>query len=762
MTGSMNKHMAAASGFCFGVKRAISLAEETLRQETLYALGPLVHNPQEMERLKKLGLTVVSDVDLVPDGAALLIRAHGASPAVYAAAEARQLRIFDATCPHVAQLLHKAAEFVQRGYQLLIVGDASHPEVQAALAWARGLATVVANPCEVAALDLSDRVAIVAQTTTKLDVWEAVLRELQGRIADLQVGNTICHATKERQQAAQELSKQVDIMVVVGGHNSANTRNLVQLCSEIGTPTHHVETAANLDPTWFYRGALVGITAGASTPDWIIKEVVTTVENMENKNNEVIEETTRLETEDQPEAEKQEVSNPADEATAVEEAAPEVSQPEAAECETPCQCAEQECGHVCSCEETEKAEDPTDMADVAGDMVDIKTGQVVEGTVVRVTDSEVYVDIRHKSDGIIQANELSNLPNVQPADVVKEGDTIRVVVLRLENREGNVVLSKRRADAEIGWKLAEAAFAEGKIVSGEVTEVVKGGLIVNLFDLRAFLPASLVDMRFVPDLSIYVGQEVDVKIIEMENNRRRLVVSRKAAIEELDAGRKEATWASLEEGQFIEGTVQRLTDFGAFVDIGGVDGLVHVSEISWGRVNHPSEALAEGDVVKVKVLGLDRERERISLSLKHAQPDPWTLVTEQFKVGDIVPGKVMRTVSFGAFVELTPGVEGLVHISQLSSERVERTEDIVNPGDEVNVHILSINPSERRVSLSLRDPSEPRAERSQGGGERFERRPRGGGRNQSYHEEGSVTLGDVFGNLFDQEEKEEKEDPEAE
>ncbi len=750
----MKNQIAAASGFCFGVKRAIALAEETLGQEPLYALGPLVHNPQEMERLNQLGLTVVADIEAVPDGAALLIRAHGASPAVYAAATSKQLRLFDATCPHVRQLLRKAADFVQSGYQLLIVGDASHPEVQAALAWARGLATVITGPEAIATLPLSERVAIVAQTTTKLDVWEAVLQELRSRTTDPEVGCTICHATKKRQQAAQELSKQVDIMVVVGGHNSANTRNLVQLCSEIGTPTHHVETAADLDPAWFPAGALVGITAGASTPDWIIKEVVTTVENMENKNNELMEETTEQKTEEvQPEAEKQ-----VEEATAAE-ATPET------ECqEAPCQCEEQAAEHTSEGEEAEEAEqveETTDMADVAGDMVDIRTGQIVEGTVVRVTDSEVYVDIRYKSDGIIQANELSNLPNVQPADVVKEGDVIRVVVLRLENREGNVVLSKRRADAEAGWKLAEAAFSENQIVRGEVTEVVKGGLIVNLFNLRAFLPASLVDMRFVPDLGIYVGQEVDVKIIEMENNRRRLVVSRKAAIEELEAERKEATWAALEEGQIIEGTVQRLTDFGAFVDIGGVDGLVHVSEISWGRVNHPSEVLAEGDKVKVKVLGLDRERERISLSLKHAQPDPWTLVTEQFKAGDIVTGKVMRTVSFGAFVEITPGVEGLIHISQLSNERVERTEDVVSPGDEVKVHILNINPGERRVSLSMRDPSAPRPERTQsgGGGERFERRPRGG-RSQSYHEEGSVTLGDVFGNLFEQEEEKDEKDPE--
>ncbi|HHW98035.1 MAG TPA: 4-hydroxy-3-methylbut-2-enyl diphosphate reductase, partial [Firmicutes bacterium] len=464
----MKTRIADASGFCFGVKRAISLAEDTLTEEPLYALGPLVHNPQEMRRLEPMGLAVVSDIELVPDGAVLLIRAHGAASEVYAAAEYKRLRVIDATCPHVKKLLSKAADFVQQGYQLLIVGDANHPEVQAAQAWARGSALVITGPEEIATLPLSDRVAIVAQTTTKLHVWEAVLQELRSRVPNLEIGYTICHATKERQQAAQELSKQVDIMVVVGGHNSANTRNLVQLCSEIGTPTHHVETAADLDPSWFKPGALVGITAGASTPDWIIKEVVTTVENMENKNNEVMEEST--------------LEKPAEEVTSAEVTAAE------AENVAPCQCEEQEC----ECESGEKTEEATNMADVAGDMINIRTGQIVEGTVVRVTESEVFVDIRYKSDGVIQANELSNLPNVQPSDVVKEGDVIKAVVLRLENREGNVVLSKRRADAEEGWKLAEEAFAEDKIVSGQVTEVVKGGLIVNLFNLRAFLPASLV------------------------------------------------------------------------------------------------------------------------------------------------------------------------------------------------------------------------------------------------------------------------------
>lgn len=718
--------VAEAAGFCYGVKRAIDLAESASGQ--VYALGPLVHNPQEMQRLADRGVQVVAEPEQVPPGSTVLVRAHGAPPVVYAQAKERGLVLMDATCPHVASLISKSVDFVQRGFQLLILGDAGHPEVQAALAWAGPTARVISGMEDLEGLQFVRPIALVAQTTTKTELFRQVALALAERGVAAEVGQTICHATAERQQAAVHLSRQVDIMVVVGGYNSANTRNLVQLCSETGTPTHHVESAADLLPSWFSSGATVGISAGASTPDWIIKEVVTTVENMENKN---VEMTTEVQEEATTEVK-------VEAATAEEETKANLDQAEATR---------------------EAAAEAIDQSvdGITGDMANIKTGQVVTGTVVRVTDSEVYVDIRYKSDGIIPMNELSNLPNVQPSDVVHEGDQIRVVVLRLENKEGNVVLSKRRADAEEGWKAAEAAFAEGAVVSGQVAEVVKGGLIVSLFDLRAFLPASLVDLRFVPDLSVYVGQDVSVKIIEMENSRKRLVVSRKAAIEEMSSSRREATWEALSEGQVLEGTVQRLTDFGAFIDIGGVDGLVHVSEISWGRVNHPSEALSEGQQVKVKVLGVDRERERISLSMKQAESDPWTLVGEQFTVGSAVKGRVMRTVSFGAFVEIVPGVEGLVHISQLSNERVEKTEDVVNPGDEVEVRILSLNPAERRISLSMRDPQQPRQERQQGdrperGGERRPRRNEG--RNQSYREEGAVTLGDMFGNLFGKDKKE--------
>lgn len=741
----MRTLVAKAAGFCYGVKRAIDLAEQSINSQ-VYALGPLVHNPQEMQRLADQGICVVSKLDQVPTGSSVLIRAHGAPPEVYEQARQRGLLLIDATCPHVSSLINKSVSFVDRGMRLLILGDAEHPEVQAVLAWAGPQATVISGVEDLLSLEIEPPVALVAQTTTKTDLFRQVAQTLADQGVLAEIGHTICDATAERQQAAVHLSRQVDIMVVVGGYNSANTRNLVQLCSETGTPTHHVESAADLLPSWFSSGATVGISAGASTPDWIIKEVVTTVENMENKD---VEMTTEVKEEAETEVKVEAVET---------EVKVEETETETEATANPVE--EETKANLDQAEETrEAAAEAIDQSDdgITGDMANIKTGQVVTGTVVRVTDSEVYVDIRYKSDGIVPMNELSNLPNVQPSEVVHEGDQIRVVVLRLENKEGNVVLSKRRADAEEGWKAAEAAFAQGEVVSGEVVEVVKGGLIVSLFDLRAFLPASLVDLRFVPDLSVYVGQDVSVKIIEMENNRKRLVVSRKAAIEEMSASRREATWEALEEGQVLQGAVQRLTDFGAFVDIGGVDGLVHVSEISWGRVNHPSEALSEGQEVKVKVLGVDRERERISLSMKQAESDPWTLVGDQFTVGSVVKGRVMRTVSFGAFVEITPGVEGLVHISQLSNERVEKTEDVVNPGDEVDVRILSLSPGERRISLSMRDPQQPRQDRQGDRPDRNDRRPRRDGRNQSYHEEGSVTLGDMFGSLFGKDKKEEEE-----
>ena len=383
----------------------------------------------------------------------------------------------------------------------------------------------------------------------------------------------------------------------------------------------------------------------------------------------------------------------------------------------------------------------------------------MEGKIVSADAEGVLVDIGQKSEGYISKSELSNDPHFNPQEACQIGETISAVVLRIDGKEDKIFLSKRRAGEEQGMKDLNVAREAGTILQGKIVESVKGGVMVDLLGVKAFMPASHVDLRYVPDLSAYVGQTVSVLVKEIEEQRRRVVVSRKEALEKKTEELKGKTWDTLIPGTVREGVVQRLTDFGAFVDLGGVDGLVHVSEIAWQRVAHPSEALVVGQQVRVKILGVDREKGRVSLSIKQGEGDPWNKITELFTPGAIVPGRVVRTASFGAFVEISPGIEGLVHISQLSHERVEKTEDAVKPGDQVTVKILSIVAQEHRVSLSIKEahdrPQTDRTERSERGdrGERRERGERGerrgrDDRNHSYREESKVTLGDVFGELL--------------
>lgn len=383
----------------------------------------------------------------------------------------------------------------------------------------------------------------------------------------------------------------------------------------------------------------------------------------------------------------------------------------------------------------------------------LKRNQLVEGKVVSVDDEGVSVDIGYKSEAYIAKNELSNDLERSPLELCQVGETIVAIVLRIDSKEDKVFLSKRRAVEEQGMKDLAIARDAGRILQGKILEAVKGGVMVDVLGVKTFMPASHVDLRFVPDLSSYVGQTVSVVVKEIEEARRRVVVSRKEALEKKSEEIKAQIWDSLIVGSLRDGTVQRLTDFGAFVDLGGIDGLVHVSEIAWQRVSHPSEALTEGQAVRVKLLGVDRDKGRISLSIKQGEGDPWNNLADKFVPGAVVPGKVVRTASFGAFVEIAPGIEGLVHISQLSHDRVEKTEDAVKPGDDVTVKILAIVPSDHRVSLSIKEAFErPRSERPERS-EKGERRERGDkrgrdDRNQSYREESKVTLGDKFGDLL--------------
>ncbi|MTI79334.1 MAG: bifunctional 4-hydroxy-3-methylbut-2-enyl diphosphate reductase/30S ribosomal protein S1 [Firmicutes bacterium] len=623
--------MAPKAGFCFGVKRAIEMARETAdnRAGPIYTLGPIIHNPQVVEKLSAEGIAEIYKAKEREPGT-LIIRSHGVSPQVLEEAHTHGHTIVDATCPFVGKAQKLAKEAVEEGYQVVIVGDPEHPEVKGIMGWSDESAVVAENADQLEKIPECDRVAVVAQTTQPIEVFEEVVRALEQKGFTIKANNTICHATAERQKAALELARQVDVMIIVGGANSANTGKLTRLCSRTGTPTYQVETADELKAQWFVGVEHAGLTAGASTPSWVIEEV--------------------------------------------------------------------------KCRMKELDENMEMQGEGMNEAVEVKTlrqGDTVKGKVVQVDQDEVLVDVGAKSEGVIPSKEISSY-NTNPQEVVQVGDEIDVVVLKAEDDEGRTLLSKVRADIEKNWDQLEEKMNEGTIIEGVVREVVKGGLLVDV-GVRAFLPASLVEIGYVEDLSKYLNETIKGKIIEMNKNRRKVIVSRKVIMEEEAEKAREELFQNLGEGQTVKGIVRRLTDFGAFIDIGGVDGLLHISEMAWYRINHPSDVLNVGDELEVKVLKVDEENQKVSLGLKQLLANPWDNVEEKYTEGSIVQAKVVRLAPFGAFVQLEPGVEGLVHISHLAEEHVEKPEDVVSEGDEINVKVLSVDQEEKRIRLSIRE-----------------------------------------------------------
>lgn len=697
-----------------GVRKAVRRAEEVARCQdgAIYTLGPLIHNPQEVSRLSRQGIQVAGELGAVTEGT-VVIRAHGAPPSVYKMAEDRGLKVVDATCPFVFSLQQRAVSLVNAGYQVIIIGDRSHPEVIGVVGWTEGRAVVVSSEEDVERLPEMDRVGVVAQTTQRMDKVQALLGKLREKAKEVCFENTICRATMERQEAARALAGRVQAMVVVGGRSSSNTQKLVSICRDAGAATFHVETAADLDPGWLQGLERVGVTAGASTPDWIVKEVIGRMEEIMANGGAT--------------GKGEQGENP----TAQAVMAPE------AQADGEPQTAAPAAGNGAQAEDA-PAQQQADLS-----FKTPRPGETVTGTVVHVGSDQLLVDVGHKADGVVPANEISLLPGQTPEQVFSVGQEIRVVVLGVDKQEGHLRLSQRRAREREAWSVLEKAMAEGTVVEGTVVEAVKGGVIVDV-GLRAFMPASHVDRGYVQDLNAYVGQRVGVHVVEMDKAKNRVIVSRKSVLNEELARKRQQTWAELAEGQVRTGVVKGLTEFGAFVDLGGVDGLLHISEMSWSRVNHPSEVVSVGDEIQVKVLRLDREREKISLGLKQVKANPWDTVAERYPVNGTVEGRVVRIAPFGAFVELEPGVEGLVHISQLANRHIADPREVVKEGDHVQVRVLRVLPEERRISLSMR-PETPKPEPRQRAG-----RPAGERREEAAHADKSpgVTLGDVFGDLL--------------
>ncbi len=649
--------IAQNAGFCYGVRAAVEKAFAAAQNGPCWTLGSLIHNREVLERLEAAGVRTAHSADEIPGGT-VVIRSHGVSPDVLEALSARGLNVIDATCPNVARVHRLVREYSETGGTVIIAGQREHPEVVATAGWCRGRVIVVGSAEEARQIEKIPAALVVAQTTLTQGNWEQIIEALRAEILDLRVENTICAATAKRQSEAEALSRRADAMLVVGGRDSANTRALYETCKAHCARVYFLESAADFPKAEFSASDYIAIAAGASTPDWSLKEVATRMNDIEKN---VPQEA------------------PA-EATAAE---PATMAPEQAA-------------------EAASADNSNFMAEVEATLVTIRPGQTITGTVVQITDDEVCVNIGYKADGLVKKSDLVTTD-------VKVGDEIEVEVVKVNDGEGNVVLSQRNIVNRRNWDALMEQYENGEYVEGTGKEAVKGGLIANVGGVRAFIPASQLSQRYVEKIEDFVGKDMKLKIIEVDKQKKRIVCSRKAVIAEEAAAKKKEVWDKLQEGEVIPGIVRRLTDFGAFVDVGGVDGLVHVTDLSWGRVKHPSEVVTPGQEIMVKVLSLDPERERIQLGYKQTQPRPWDVAEEKYPVGSIVEGKVVRITTFGAFVELEPGLDGLVHISQCALTRIAKVEDAVQVGQIVRVKVLAVDPQAKRISLSIRAALEEEA-----------------------------------------------------
>ncbi|SIR55136.1 4-hydroxy-3-methylbut-2-enyl diphosphate reductase [Halanaerobium kushneri] len=728
---------AEEAGFCFGVERAIDMVLKAAGENedlNVYTLGPLIHNPQVVKKLEEKNVKVASSLAEIDSGI-VIIRSHGVAPEIIEKAREKNLKIIDATCPYVKNAQKYASQLVDEGYQTFIYGDEDHPEVQGIYGASEKKAIIIREKQDLNSVELKARVGFVAQTTKSPESFRDIINLVITEVKELKVFNTICNTTDVRQSSARKLAEDVDIMFVIGGHNSANTTRLAEICAATNTPTYHIETAAEIKKEWLSGKNKVGITAGASTPDWLIREVVQLM-NEENKDVNVESNENVEEKEEQVVEEVEETVEVTEETTEEKEADQTEEAEESVETEA---------------EEEVETQEEAEFKYSDNDIADLRKGQKVTGTVVEINDNGVYVDVNYKTDGFIPLRHLSHRPVEDAHDIVSMDEEIEVVILTLEDDEGNMILSKKQADYEKAWEKIEEAYENDEIIEAEVTKEVKGGLVVDV-GVRGFIPASHVAIGYVDELSDYVGETLRLKVIEVERDNNNVVLSAKKVLEKERAAKKEETLANLEEGQTVEGTVTKLVDFGAFIDLGGIEGLLHISEMSWGRIESPSEVLSEGEEVEVKVLGVNKEEERISLGLKQLLPDPWEEFAEKHYEGEVVEGKITKLVDFGAFMEVEKGIEGLIHISQLSHKHVKTADEVVNVGDVREAKIINIDAEQERVGLSLKEleeKPEPKKESSSS------KSSSSSSKSQSKKEEdssssGGATIREIVGDIFDQ------------
>ena len=646
----MSVIVAESAGFCFGVSRAVEMVEKAVADgKQVVTLGPIIHNRHVVSRFDAMGVRVIESPRDAQPGMTVIIRSHGISKAVQEELKARNVEIIDATCPFVSRIHGIVARGEEEGRLPIIMGARSHPEVEGIAGWCNDCRIFedtreLENWVEQEQISPDRPLCMVSQTTSNENSWKKSVNFAKKQFTNLKIFDTICKATDLRQTEAAQLSAACQAMVVVGDANSSNTGQLAAICRQHCEKVALVDNAGELNPDFFSGVYTVGITAGASTPAWIIKEVNKTMSEIIN-------------------------------ADAVQE-------------ENFAELLEQS-------------------------IKTLNTGEKVIGVVTAIGNTEIQVDLGTKHAGYIPYDEVSADPSVKPEDILHEGDQIEVFVVRVNDQEGTVQLSKKKLDGMKIWDDMATYVEDKTVVEGVVTEENKGGLVVMVKGIRVFVPASQSGVAKGGDMAAMVGQTVKLRVTEVNRPRRRVIGSIRAVTSEERKANQEKLWAEIEEGKQYHGTVKSLTSYGAFVDIGGVDGMVHVSELSWNRIKNPAEVVKVGDEIDVYVISFDAEKRKISLGYKTAEMNPWNQFMTNYQVGDVVNAKVVKLMTFGAFAEILPGVDGLIHISQIADKRIGKPEDVLSEGQEVQVKITDVDAENKRISLSIRALLEPVAEEAE-------------------------------------------------
>lgn len=620
--------LAKTAGFCFGVKRAVDTVYEQVGKGNVYTYGPIIHNEEVVKDLESKGVALVHNEDEIRalESGLIVIRSHGVEKRIYDVIKEKSLELVDATCPFVKKIHNIVDKDSAQGNQIIVIGNPEHPEVIGIVGWCNTTPIVLETIEEAMDLNISKEqpISLVSQTTFNHKKFNSIVEIFEKKGYNITVYNTICNATEERQKETASIAQQVDAMIVIGGRNSSNTQKLYDISKKECANTYYIQTLVDLDLATFESVGRVGITAGASTPNHIIKEVHGSMAE--------------------------------DFGTMFEASLAEESR--------------------------------------------ISVGKVVKGTVIDVKDDEIILNINYKADGVITKSEYSNDANVSLKDKVQVGETIEAKVIKTNDGDGQVLLSVKRVAAEKANEKLEEAFNNEEILKGVVTQVLDGGLSVTVEEARVFIPASLVSDVFEKDLTKYKGQEVEFKITEFNPRKRRIIGNRKMLVEKEKKAAKEALFAKINVGDTVEGTVKNVTDFGAFIDLGGADGLLHISEMSWGRVDNPKKLFNVGDAVKAIIK--DIQGEKIALSLKFEDSNPWLNAAEKYAIDNVVTGKVARMTDFGAFVELEPGVDALLHVSQIAKEHIEKPSSVLSVGQEIEAKVVDFKLEDKKISLSMK------------------------------------------------------------